>query len=156
MFIVKSYIWRRCLLFAVPLLLVVLFAPIHQVSNRISAGTRQRRRLGLVWIALHEYAADHAGMFPARLADCDQSFLPPEAQQFHDLLTGKPIDWIYYPGHTSTDSPTTILAAFPSPILEHWSLVISMNYRMISSIGSPTEYITEREFQRRLTAQGRR
>ena len=124
--------------------------PVFNTVNLITPTTKQRRHLGLVWVALQEYAQDHDGKFPQAIAEIPPGFLPPEARQFRDPATRKLSDWLYYPGHTQNDPPSTILAAFPAVVVPRERASMGVNYRTVTSIGSPTEYITEAEFQKRL------
>ena len=148
----KSNATLRWVVLAVVLLLVAgICLPVHNSVGRRSPVTVQRDRLGHVWLALQQYAGDHDGRFPPSISDLDPFPLPPEARQFHDLTTGQPSDWLYYPGHTVHDPPGTVLAAFPVPVVEREWFVIRVEHRVLTSIGTPTEYIPEAEFQQRLT-----
>ncbi len=142
----------RWLLVAAALLLAAGVAlPVYNTNNLKSPTTKQRERIGLVWVALQEYAGDHDGKFPQSVSELAPDFLSPEARQFRDPATGKLSDWLYYPGHTQKDPPSTILAAFPVVVVPRERASMWVDYRIVTSIGSPTEYITETEFQRRVS-----
>ena len=144
--------WSLGLLAAVVLLLFVgIVFPVFN-GNRLSPGTKVRRQIGLVWLALHLYAGDNEDKLPAKLSDLCPTYLPPGGDQLRDPQTGKQTDWLYYPGHTLHDPVDTILVASPFPVIERTGFFMHAKYRVITTVNTSTGFIPEAEFQRRVSA----
>src|SRR5207249_2166723 len=97
---------------------------------------------------LSEFAYDHGGKFPPQLSELVADRVANADQiLFRNPTTKKPQDWLYFPGHTTNDSPDTILVACP--------VIMDKEKRIIWTVEGKKEVIDESEFQQRLKAQSK-
>ncbi len=129
-------------------LLVALFA--LPAKPAPETATDELAHLKMLGLALKLHAEEHAGKFPASIADIDWrqnlpgmkwAGLPAAVSRFHDPATGSLMQWTYYPGHTDADQPLTILAASPVTV------GAEKDKRLVVRLNGTAEVLDEATFQ---------
>jgi hypothetical protein len=114
------------------------------------SATDELAHLKMLGTALKLHAEEHGGKFPPSIADIDWrqnlpgmqwAGLPAAVSRFHDPASGVLMKWSYYPGHTDSDPPQTILAASPVPV------GADNDKRLVARVNGTAEAIDEATFE---------
>ncbi|MGB8356630.1 MAG: hypothetical protein WCD79_22220 [Chthoniobacteraceae bacterium] len=127
--------------------------PIFTSNSPRSPIVVQLSRLHELGLVLRIYADDHGGKFPDKLSDHADEISNIQSEysdllHFHDPETKKPGDWLYFPGHGSSESPDIILAASPTVVVSkgrQWRIVLNLDGTCVIS--------KETDFQQRIKKQ---
>lgn len=129
----------------------ILFIPcillIHVISTRPSNSpvTRELHRIKQLGLLLRAYAEEHDQHFPAQLADIYTSNDDSDALYFHDPVSNKPYDWLYYSNRKRDDPDETIIVASPG--------VVGNKKRIVLFLDGSASIMPELEFQQKIRHQ---
>jgi hypothetical protein len=138
---VKSKLFRYFAIAVALLVATVIALPVFGRVSPKSPTIIQLSNLKQVGIALKTYAEEHEGKFPKLISELPTDILAAELRQFHDPSNNKAVDWLYYPGRTTDDLPSTILAASP--------VAVYKQKRIVMSVDTVTLITSESDFQKR-------
>ena len=153
--------WRGTALLAVVLAAVVAALLVrapwkNQEASALAGEDRvasELNHLAMLGHALRYHADEHDGHYPATVGDIEwrqtkpgleANGLPAVASRFHHPETRRVMDWLYYPGRTTSDPAETVLVA--SPV----AFGANKDRRMVTRVGNVTEVVAESDFQRQV------